>query len=205
MVPNIAPDSGSPPFQAAFLSYCRGYPLGEIALFYGIPLVDLEKRALDEHWAQLAGEIKVPAAKGTRAGDMAVINERLEQNRTTNYRMFCKLRDVLVQKIGELQEGTLKVERLFHDKKSGAVVSGWAEPGPSDLVSLATAAKTVAEGTYRALGDMVAAEDKSQRSLAPAVGITVLIPGIVATKGSSPPADPVESAKPAQAEIVDLR
>ena len=120
---------------------------------------------------------------------------RLEANRAKNFELADILREKLLRDFQALRDGTLKVERAVAYK--GEVHHTEVEPGPQDMVALANAAKSVAEMTYRALGD-VAAEDRqvTNGKNGDAASITVILPTVVHT--SAPKED-----RPVQ--VVDLR
>jgi hypothetical protein len=198
MPPNLQPERSKYPFQPAFIAFCKGFSIEQIAGSFNIPERVLERRAIEEHWSALKEELKLQ--KPATAPVAAALKD-LEENRRKNFAMFEQLRDQLCGVIGQLAKGELEIERLFHNPKAGIIVKGTQAPGPSDLVSIATAAKIISEGTYRALGDQAATEESVRKAGAAPAHITVLLPGVVA--GPRRAADPVTEAKDAQ--VVDLR
>lgn len=200
MPPNLAPESRGPAWQPAFIAYCRGFPLEQISGVYGISLGQLQKRAEEEHWAALAAEM--PAAKANRPKDVAAADlARIQENRSNNYRALARLRGIIEKKIELMERGELKIHRVLSQPKSlQGYVDAYQDPGPSDLVSIATALKTVAEGTYRALGDVIQGEGTSGQSQSKVPGVTVLLPGVV----SRPREANGDGAKMAEARVVDL-
>lgn len=202
MPPNLHPERGQYAWQPAFLAFCKGFTLEQISQVYQIPQRKLEARALDEHWAALAGEMQPQAKVGQRASDLRVSVERLEQNRTTNYRVWTKLRACLEEKVDLLQKGELRIEKIFHSARTGETARVEAEPTPADIVALANAAKAITEGTYRALGDVVSVDEVAKKNTAPQIGqISIFLPSMIAA-GNSKPA-PWDTAKQADAVEVE--
>lgn len=186
MPSNIAPTKGHA-WMPAFLAFARGFTLEQISGTYGIPLGTLSRRAAEEQWVDLIRELpavadslkKSPAIQDIRAS-LAVI----EANRDKNLKVFSDLRDELVKKIELLKTGKYRLERLFHNQRLGEIVRAEQLPGPSDLLALANAAKVIAEGTYRALGDVVQSDTgPSGKNGAPPASITVILPNVVARRG----------------------
>jgi hypothetical protein len=183
---NLAP--GRHPWQAAFVAFCNGAPDDEISQIFNIPPDALNNRIHAENWAALRA--KLPLACGTAQGGTpelpAKINAKLElieQNRRENLAVFADLRDHLVETIRALKARTLKLEKQYHHK--GSIVRAEVEPGPSDWLNIATYARTIADGTYRALGDFQAQEKPGSDAVAGAPApsgpaITIILPGAVA-------------------------
>jgi hypothetical protein len=103
------------------------------------------------------------------------------------------LRDRLIHDFQQLRSGTLRVEKALVSK--GQILHTDVEVGPSDLVALANAAKTVSDMTYRALGD-TNAEERQTKGPMDAASITVILPTVVHNHGQLP-AEPKE--------VIDLR
>ena len=189
MPSNLAPARGGHPWLPAFLAFSRGFTLEQVAGTYGIPLVTLSRRAAEEQWADLVKELPVVAearAKGLPAvQDIRASLQQIEANRDKNLAVFTDLRDELIKKIELLKRGEYRLEKLFHNGKLGTVVRAEQAPGPADLLNLANAAKVIAEGTYRALGDIVQAEGTGGKASAPPSSITVILPNVIARRGDS--------------------
>jgi hypothetical protein len=182
-------------WAAMFTAYANGSKLEEIATIFACPMPVLRRAAMTQDWATMSAKLVVPEAR-----DMPEITEnrlaRLEANRAKNYDLADILREKLMKDFIALKNGTLKVERCVAYK--GEVHHTEVEPGPQDMVALANAAKSVAEMTYRALGD-VAAEDRqiTQGKNNDSASITVILPTVVHHTGSKDDAKPVE--------VIDLR
>jgi hypothetical protein len=174
-------------WQAAFVAYCNGTPEEEISQVFSIPLDTLNDRMAFEGWRALrtkmpmamtvTGDAQLPAKTEAK---LAVINE----NRQKNLAVFTDLRDRLVEKLTAWRDGKLKVQKAFNFK--GIITTHEADPGPGDWVNIATFAQTIAQGTYRALGDFQAQDKPGQDAIggqltAPAgPAITIIMPGAVA-------------------------
>lgn len=201
MPPALTPSAGDQtPWQSAFVAYARGFSLAQISDVYGIPKAKLERRALDEHWSILTAELPIMSPRSKAISQRTPL-ARLESNRAANLRVFTTLRNAIEERVLALQRGELKIEKVFHSQRTGETTVIESNPQPADLVALATAAKLVAEGTYRALGDAQAVEGSgSGKGAGPTPpAITVLLPGFVMRPEGSAPMD---TAKPAQ--VVDV-
>ena len=182
-------------WAAMFTAFASGSSLEDIAATFACPMPVLRRAATVQDWAAIASRLVTPApaplATPTEAR-MAV----LEANRSKNYQMADMLRDRLIHDFTQLRLGTLKVEKALMHK--GDVVHTEVDPGPQDMVALANAAKSVADMTYRALGDVQADESRSGVSKGEATSITVILPTVVnAARPLEMPAKVVE--------VVDLR
>lgn len=181
-------------WAAMFTAFASGTPLDEIAQVFACPMPVLRRVATLQDWAAIASRLTTPApldAKPDTETRMAII----EANRRKNYEMADMLRDRLIHDFTALRQGTLRVDRALSTRDG--IVHVDVEPGPQDMVSLANAAKTVAEMTYRALGDG-STDDRSASRGSDAGAITVILPTVVHTH-----ATPMPEAKPV--EVVDLR
>lgn len=206
MPPNLHPEKGQYAWQPAFLAFCKGFTFEQISTVYQIPLRKLESRALDEHWAALAGELQPQAKVGQRASDLRVSVERLEQNRTTNFRVWTKLRAALEERVDLLQKGELRIEKIFHSARTGETARVEAEPSPADILALANAAKAICEGTYRALGDIVSVDEVAKKNSAPQIGqISIFLPSMIAAGNNKPaPWDTAKEARVVEAEPMQI-
>lgn len=195
MPANISPTTKGIPWQPAFIAFCRGFSLEEISEHFKIPLPTLSRRAAEEQWAVLASELPLlKREKNTTRADL----ERLEANRSANLKMFADLRREVTKALEKYSKGELMLERLFHHQRTATIVRAEQVAGPDTLLQLANAARIVSEGTYRALGDVTSQEDPSKRGAAAPAQITILLPGVVASKPSAP------AAEVKDAEVIDL-
>lgn len=171
-------------WPAVFVAYCNGCPLEELAQVYGIELITLRAYEMNQGWAKLRASI--PQAQETalmKPGDAARKLKLIEENRLQNLGIWVELRDHLLTVVRDLKDGKLKIERLFHNK--GMIVRDETDPTTGDMVNIAAYAKTIAEGTYRALGDFQAQEKAGQDASAGAAAsgvpaITIILPGVIA-------------------------
>jgi len=199
MPPNLQPEKSRYAWAPALLAFCKGFPLSQIAEVYQIPLRTLEARALNEHWATLAAELPLQKLEGvgTARKELRASIERIEENRDRNLRVMQGLRRVIEEKVDAFQKGELKVEKVFFHAKTGELVKGESAAGTAELLALANAAKVVSEGTYRALGDVVAAEEARGKSTSPQLGqISIFLPSLTISGAGKPaPWDTATEAK----------
>lgn len=168
------------PYTPAFVAFCGGAPFEEIAVEFKIPLASLQAKARQEGWRALANRMAVPGA-----GDRTPYAEKLDRcevNRAKNYEIAAKLREHVVEIIHSLYAGTLRIKKRFQQK--GQMVEYEAQPGPGDWLNIASYARTVADMTYRALGDHTAngghKADASAGMPPPAPPVTIVLPGAIA-------------------------
>ena len=193
-------------WQAAFTAFCNGTPEEEIAQIFQIPLNRLKVKILDEGWRTL--RTKLPLATlpnrepvSTLPAEVSAKLEVIEDNRKANLAAFSKLRDHLLEVVTALKDGRLKLEKQFNFK--GNIVRAEVNPGPSDWVNIATYAQTIAQGTYRALGDFQGQEKPGQDALAgqatmpQAPAITIILPGVIAA--------PRAERKEREGTVIDVR
>lgn len=175
-------------WPAAFTAYCHGVPHEEICQVYGMTLQNLIERVHMENWAKLRASLPIgealpgSALERRPSAGQAKLTVLLE-NRQTNLAIWAKLRDDLLDVVDRLRSGKLKLERQWHSK--GVVTRANVDPSIIDRVALATYARTVSEGTYRALGDFTAQEKVSSdattaSTAASAPTITIILPGVIA-------------------------
>jgi hypothetical protein len=127
----------------------------------------------------------------------------IADNRQKNYEAACKLRDHALSILDKLGKGELQFEKVFNSK-AGGVVRAVIGPSSGDWVNIATYLRTIADLTYRALGDMAEkGPDGTGTSAGPnapgAPAITIILPGAIA----APRAE--REIKEAQAgKVIDL-
>ena len=177
-------------WQAAFVAYCNGVPEDEICAVFSIPDATLRERMRTEQWSQLRTKMPLVTIGENASGAPMQLAPQMEakfaliqENRTANLKVFAELREHLVEMVTALRTKALKFEKQFHNK--GMVVRADVEPSAADWVNIATYARTVADGTYRALGDFQGQEKASQDAganpqtpVAPA--ITIILPAAIA-------------------------
>ena len=81
--------------------------------------------------------------------------ERIQENREKNLRIAQALQEDLLKQVELLRDGQLKIERIAGKN----AVRMQVEPTPRDRADLANYAKSVADLSYRALGDMLVARE----------------------------------------------
>jgi len=187
-------------WTAAFTAYVGGASLDEVSQVFAIPEERLKKRSIDEKWPVFREKILdqaralLPAVTGGAGQTSALVAqndllpadvrarmELVRQNREKNYKDACDLRDELRKVIEGLQSKTYKVTKLSVYK--GMVIPTEMDPGPGDLVNIATFARTIADLSYRALGD--AAADGQERKPDPGAtnnpqaAITIILPAAI--------------------------
>jgi len=167
-------------YTPAFVAFCAGTPAEEISAEFNIPLKSLQSRIWSEGWKGLATRMAGRITPELTPQDEALT--RCEANRARNYEVADKLRDHLIEIVEALRAGTLKVKKQW--QYQGRVIEFDAEPTPSDLVNIATYAMTIANLTYRALGDHVATggykPDVSAGTPPPAPPVAIVLPSAVA-------------------------
>ncbi len=175
--------------MAAFVAFCSGVPVEEIALSFGMSEDSLRQRINREGWASLRAKMPpVEAHATTTVGGLPVVpDEReaklvaLQVNRARNLKVFEDLREHLIDVVQRLKGGQLVMEKHFNFK--GHITTVQVPPTSGDWVNIASYAKTIAEGTYRALGDFAAQEKVGQDAIAgqaSAPAITIILPGAIA-------------------------
>ena len=172
-------------WPAAFCAYCHNVPIEEIAQVYGMELGSLQSHIMQEGWAKLRNS--VPQIAESQALARPTEGEKklalLQENRQKNLAIWVALRDDLLDVVGKLRDGTLKMEKHFHHQ--GNVTTEEVNPTMGDRVNLATYARTIADGTYRALGDYQATEKPGQDAIggqaaAGVPSITIILPNVIA-------------------------
>lgn len=202
-------------WTAAFVAFCNAVPLEEISAVFSIPVDTLENKIRTESWQKLRtklppsealvpvnSESRLPAVPDDREAKLAA----LQENRNKNLAVFSALRDDLVELVTRLRDSTLQVERQWHNR--GLVTRAMVDLSISDRVNLAVYAKTVAEGTYRALGDFAAAEKAGQDAVvgqAAAPAITIILPGVIAAPRKDRENQVIDLTRPQTAIEVESR
>lgn len=175
------------PWQAAFVAFCNGAPEDEIAQIFSIPADTLAERMRKENWRKLREDVQVNAiaqARNTLPDRIEAKLKLIQANREENLKVFATLREHLIESVRALAERRLKLQKHWKGKFD-QVITAEVDPGPGDWVNIATYARTIAEGTYRALGDFQAQEkpgsDAPAGAQAPsAPAITIILPGAIA-------------------------
>lgn len=164
--------------EAMFAAWVKGATMEQIAAQWGVPIAEIQALAETHEWYDLR-QTMLPAVRGPR--ELGVARNSVDEimaNRTENMRMFSTLRDSLIDKLVQLKNGKLRVERII-GTKDGPIVCDQA-PTPSDYSSFASAAKIISEGTARCLGDHQANEtSKGASANGAAMEVTVLLPAAV--------------------------
>lgn len=180
--------AGDKNWAMAFMQYCRGLPLGEVAALTDIPLEKLEKRAGVERWAILRSEApnllpiapeKAGAVKDLRTAERLAM---MRANRDENYRLADELRRDAADAIAKLRTGT-KLKQYFFSSKSSQVVEHDVEWSIKDRLMLAQYVETIARISYQALGDASWTGKMEAQVPGAAQGvpqITLVLPGLAA-------------------------
>lgn len=179
-------------WMAIYTAYCNGASIPELAEVFEIEEARIKAHAAGEGWAALRAKMPLvtnPAGLKLvgRTGGLPAETEKrfqeIQDNRTKNLKVFSDLREHLIAQVEALKDGTARVEKLFHNK--GEVVRAEASPSPADWLNVATYARTVAEGTYRALGDFVGDSKITGDSAgaaatnSPQAAITIILPAAI--------------------------
>ena len=172
-------------FGAALIAYAQGSTLEEVSTAMAIPLQVLRNRARLEGWTRLAGEL-VPSVAAAPAARAERDLSRIEANRERNYEIAQRLQEDLARQVDALLAGQLTGRRALRDGTTVEYPAGLAE-----RVQLATYARSVADLTYRALGDQLVARE-TEVLPAGAGAVTIILPPQVA------------APRPERAEVVDL-
>ena len=167
-------------YTPAFVAFCGGASLEEISEEFKIPIESLKAKMRQEGWRSLANRIAPRFGPETSPCDG--ILDKIEANRAKNYEAAAKLREHAVKIIEALCAGTLRIKKQFQHK--GQIIEYEATSGPADWLSIATYLRTIADMTYRALGDHEASgryrADASPGTTPPAPPITIILPDAIA-------------------------
>ena len=173
------------PYTPAFVAFCGGAPIEEIAEKFNIPIKSLQSKIRQEGWRALANRLC-----GRISTDWTPYEDvlaKIEANRAKNYETAAKLREHLTDMVGHLHAGTLRIKKLFQHQ--GRVVEHEVSPGPADWLNIATYARTIADMSYRALGDHVAnggyKADASAATPPPPLRSLLSCPGPSPSRGTS--------------------
>lgn len=190
-------------WPAAFVAYCNNCPLEEIAQVYGMEMNTLQLAIARDGWARLRATIPQAQEKAlTTPNEGELKLRRLQENREKNLKVWADLRDDLVGVVEQLRNGKLRMEKLFFSAKTCMVVREEVEPTMGDRVNLATYARTIADGTYRALGDFEAQEKAGQDAKVGQTNspsITIILPACISKARGD------RSITEVQSEVIDLR
>lgn len=178
-------------WAAMFLAFSQGTPLKDIANIYGCPPDELKRVARAQDWSALSARLPAPVPQKPQQ-ELTTQLERVEENRRKNYQVADLLRQEIVSNLEKLRDGELRIERSWCHKS--VVTTAPVKPTPQDIMSLANTAQTVANMSYRALGD-TEAPDKGGEADGNHTSLTIVLPTVVA--------DNIE--KPAKPAVVDLR
>ena len=167
-------------YTPAFVAFCGGASLEELADEFRIPIESLKAKVRAEGWRGLAN--RIAPRFGPETSPSEGILDKIEANRAKNYEAAAKLREHAVTVIHALCAGTLRIKKQFQHK--GQVIEYEAVPGPSDWLNIATYLRTIADMTYRALGDHEAngryRADAGPGSPPPAPPIAIVLPDAIA-------------------------
>lgn len=160
-------------WSAAFLEYLNGSSFADISSLLCIPLHRITRRARDERWAKLVTKL-TPPALDSPGDDREKTIERIQQNRERNFASAQKLQADVVEQVDKLREGSLIVKRQTATGQTIELPAGLKE-----RVDLANYARTVAELSYRALGDGLPGHGTGAITNEHGA-ITVIIPDVIA-------------------------
>ncbi len=167
-------------WTAAFVAFARGTPLDDIAFTMAIPISSLRNKARIDGWSRLAKEnAPFVACIPTSAEKAEERLAKIEANRAKNLEIIQKLQADLVDIVGRLLDGSLMIT-----KTTSVGLPIQVPPSIKDRKDLADYAKTVAEASYRALGDTPPAP-QSEGTGAGAPVVNVILPVQVATPRAS--------------------
>ncbi len=166
--------SSSYNFAAAFVEFSRKTELEEIAIALAIPLPLLKKKVFQDGWVRLAAALPTSVGIGPRAErDLA----KIQANREKCLHIAQELQEDLLEVVRQLRSKELKISKTT--SKGETIV---VDPSIKDRVDLANYAKTVADLSYKALGDLAdarPAEGGGAFGGAPG-SITIILPPVVA-------------------------
>ncbi len=160
---------------AAFVEFCKGTPLEQIAHALAIPISNLRIWRRDEDWDSL-GNAATTQALALALPQTGEQQARIQANREKNLVIAGKMQEDLLEVISKLRDGSLKVTKVFANGTSVQL-----DPTIRDRCDLALYAKNVADVSYRALGDVESSKNPQGGDSAPSAGqITIFMPAILA-------------------------
>lgn len=190
-------------WRKAFAAYVQGMSLREISEAVSLDYDSLRRKSTDDDWSSARQQLVM-----TRVEHRVDLVDKVEQqiarikaNRETNLEAVAKLRDHAVEIIGQLQAGTLKVQKPFNTKLGPILMD--MNPSTSDMVNIARYLQIIADLGYRALGDApadskTAAANASASTTGAPPGITVILPSVAVNPRP-------RRAQKARAEVIDIQ
>jgi hypothetical protein len=167
-------------YTPAFVAFCFGTSAEEISKSFNIPIKSLKAKMRQESWLKLAERLTARTMPEPALHES--ILDKIETNRAKNYEIAAELRIHLAKIIEALRDGKLRIKKHFHHK--GQIVKYEAEPSPADCLAIVTYARTIADMTYRALGDHEGnggyMADASPGTPPPTPPITIVLPTVIA-------------------------
>jgi len=168
-------------WAAAFVLFCKGMSLDEIAGQFGCQVVVLQKRHRSEDWGALAAKSRALVAPAVAPSDLVLSAEetekkarRIEQNRESALSVSQKLRariEEAMLKIDQRADAIARTLREWLEKTDRGddgpkapgrmavvaffeLVKEWDYQRVGDILALAKSAKLVDEASMTALGDV---------------------------------------------------
>jgi len=157
-------------FTAAFLLFCKGMSLPEIAEQFEISLPTLVKRARSEDWEMLARNGGAIVAPPPKPEIVSVTETQIVQKQQA---IEANRKDIL-QSAQSLRTNIDKVLAVYQTENAILV--------PGDILTMAKALKLVAEASMLALGDDLVTKQvpANQARGNPQAGIHIHLPSVVA-------------------------
>ena len=174
-------------YGEAFVHYCGGTELQDVAMLMHCDVKKLEARSVAERWPTLRArmEAQQKSLQPVSADEIARRAELIQQNREANLRIVQKLRQDAENVVDELinSKGEDMITQYWHNK--GEIIAKRRAMTIAERATLATYLQTIAQISYAALGDSRAAsgtrDDGSVSSSAQGQpGITIILPGVIA-------------------------
>lgn len=136
-------------WSAMFIAYSRGLSFAEISEMFGVEERVLERVARKQQWEELNLKLQAHPIE-----DESVLAHRLqavEDNRQRNLEAAEDFRDTLIQQARLAATGDLEIEHVVKFKEGYDIAK--TKAAPKDLKALADSLRTMADMSYRALGD----------------------------------------------------
>lgn len=173
-------------YAEAFLHYCQGMQLADIAVMMNCAEEKLELKHRTERWPTMKAqwEVNQKSLACVHPDEMARRANLIQMNREENHRAFVKLRDHAMELIDELREtkGKGMIKRYWHNK--GVIVEHVCDLSIAELNTLANYMQVIAQGTYQALGDSRASsgtkEDGGVPNSQSVPTIQIILPNVIA-------------------------